>query len=217
MLLRRRSNDDLGCDGCTVLCVHAYSHTVRACVRARADRPLAAIKTVIRDKSTKALPFAMTIATFANCTLWGSYVIGWSSEFSYVASTVGRSVGWSVAASCARVMVTSVTVLACVRASVRACVCACVRLCLRASVLVCVRVCVCEILVLCAGTAYLWCTIPTSGSATGLVRSCSFVRSFVRSIGRSVGRSLDSMRVRVRLQGVWLPLRCLSEESDGHE
>jgi len=43
----------------------------------RVVRPLAAIKTVIRDKSTKALPFAMTLATFANCSLWFGYVFGW--------------------------------------------------------------------------------------------------------------------------------------------
>ena len=36
--------------------------------------PLVAIKQVISEKSTKALPFAMTVATFVNCILWTTYV-----------------------------------------------------------------------------------------------------------------------------------------------
>jgi len=35
--------------------------------------PLIAIQTVLREKSTKALPLGMCIATFVNCTLWTSY------------------------------------------------------------------------------------------------------------------------------------------------
>ncbi len=35
--------------------------------------PLAAIKTVLEQKSTASLPFAFTVATFVNCTLWTSY------------------------------------------------------------------------------------------------------------------------------------------------
>ena len=35
--------------------------------------PLAAIKEVVRSKSTEALPFAFTVATCANCVAWTSY------------------------------------------------------------------------------------------------------------------------------------------------
>lgn len=35
--------------------------------------PLAAIKTVIEEKSTQSLPFAFTCATFVNCSLWSVY------------------------------------------------------------------------------------------------------------------------------------------------
>jgi len=38
--------------------------------------PLVAIKQVISEKSTKALPFAMTVATFVNCILWTTYGYG---------------------------------------------------------------------------------------------------------------------------------------------
>lgn len=37
--------------------------------------PLASIKTVIKDKSTKSLPFAFTVATFINCVSWSAYGI----------------------------------------------------------------------------------------------------------------------------------------------
>jgi uncharacterized protein with PQ loop repeat len=37
--------------------------------------PLAAIKSVIEEKSTKSLPFAFTCATFVNCSLWSVYGI----------------------------------------------------------------------------------------------------------------------------------------------
>ena len=35
--------------------------------------PLASIKTVIKDKSTKSLPFAFTVAAFVNCISWSAY------------------------------------------------------------------------------------------------------------------------------------------------
>eukprot|EP00041_Stephanoeca_diplocostata_P015996 m.311227 g.311227 ORF g.311227 m.311227 type:complete len:338 (+) comp20218_c1_seq1:433-1446(+) len=35
--------------------------------------PLSAMKTVIEEKSTQSLPFAMTVATFVNCSLWTVY------------------------------------------------------------------------------------------------------------------------------------------------
>jgi uncharacterized protein with PQ loop repeat len=35
--------------------------------------PLASIKTVFKDKSTKSLPFAFTCATLVNCVAWSSY------------------------------------------------------------------------------------------------------------------------------------------------
>lgn len=35
--------------------------------------PLAVIKTVIEEKSTKAMPFALSVASFANCASWASY------------------------------------------------------------------------------------------------------------------------------------------------
>jgi len=35
--------------------------------------PLAAIRTVLRDRSAESLPLAFTIASTANCTLWTSY------------------------------------------------------------------------------------------------------------------------------------------------
>jgi solute carrier family 50 protein (sugar transporter) len=41
--------------------------------------PLAAMRTVIRDRSTESLPFGMCVATFVNCLLWflyGTLVIG---------------------------------------------------------------------------------------------------------------------------------------------
>ncbi len=41
--------------------------------------PLAAMRTVIRDRSTESLPFGMCVATFFNCLLWflfGTLVIG---------------------------------------------------------------------------------------------------------------------------------------------
>lgn len=38
--------------------------------------PLVAIKQVVSEKSTKALPFAMTVATFVNCILWTTYGYG---------------------------------------------------------------------------------------------------------------------------------------------
>ena len=35
--------------------------------------PLASIQAVIRDKSAASIPFAFTLASTANCTLWTSY------------------------------------------------------------------------------------------------------------------------------------------------
>ena len=35
--------------------------------------PLAAVKTVLADKSTKSLPFSFTVASFVNCVAWTSY------------------------------------------------------------------------------------------------------------------------------------------------
>merc|ERR1712137_584762 len=35
--------------------------------------PLAALRTVLQQKSTKSLPFPMMIATIANCSLWTFY------------------------------------------------------------------------------------------------------------------------------------------------
>ena len=37
--------------------------------------PLASISTVLKDKSTKSLPFAFTVATLVNCVAWSSYGI----------------------------------------------------------------------------------------------------------------------------------------------
>ena len=48
-------------------------YTGDAIVIAMFGGPLAAIKTVLKEKSTKSLPFAFTVATFINCSLWTVY------------------------------------------------------------------------------------------------------------------------------------------------
>lgn len=59
--------------------------------------PLAAIKTVVKDKSTKSLPLTFTLAAFVNCSLWtiyGSMVVGdiyiWLPNLLGLASSIAQ-------------------------------------------------------------------------------------------------------------------------------
>lgn len=51
--------------------------------------PLAAMKTVIEQKSTASLPFAMTVATFVNCSLWVSYGVMISDPYIWFCNGLG--------------------------------------------------------------------------------------------------------------------------------
>lgn len=56
--------------------------------------PLATMQTVLRERSTRALPFATSAATFANATLWTAYGLLVSRDpFVYVPNVLGMAAG----------------------------------------------------------------------------------------------------------------------------